>query len=82
MKLRSFLPLLLISALITGCATNKPEPQLAGGKGGLFCDVADPINPSRKDRMTDGTKVQILDHNEYGKGACGWTNTAKGASKK
>lgn len=81
MKLRSFLPLLLISVLITGCATSNAETKLAGGKGGLFCDVSDPINPSRKDSLTDGTKVQILNHNEYGKGACGWGNS-KGASKK
>jgi len=37
-----------------------------------FCLVASPIRPSVEDQMTDGTKRQILAHNEYGARACNW----------
>lgn len=57
--------LLLTSILVltSGCAT----------KGvGNFCDVSEAIHPSRADVLTEGTKRQILKHNEYGASACGW----------
>ncbi len=51
--------------LVAGC--------LAGcGTAGNFCDVAAPILPSVEDRLTEGTKRQILKHDSYGEQACGW----------
>lgn len=51
-----------IALLLAGCATTS----------GNFCDVAAAIRPSVDDAMTDGTKRQILAHNEYGARACNW----------
>ncbi|MBG6211781.1 hypothetical protein IWQ49_006472 [Labrenzia sp. EL_126] len=34
--------------------------------------MADPIRPSVEDRVTYGTKSQIVSHNEYGRDVCGW----------
>jgi hypothetical protein len=46
--------LLLISESISGCATSGN------------CAGWQQINPSRKDALTQGTKRQILSHNEFG----------------
>jgi hypothetical protein len=54
----------LIAISTSGCATNP-----------IFkddCDWAKPIRPSRSDVLTDGTKRQILAHNEAGQKLCGW----------
>jgi hypothetical protein len=48
--------------LIAGCATTS----------GDFCDVASAIRPSVDDSVTDGTKRQIIAHNEFGAKVCGW----------
>lgn len=53
--------LTLTSIWLAGCAT-----------AGDFCDVAAPIRPSVDDRLTDGTKRQILKHDAYGAEVCGW----------
>ncbi|QEQ94787.1 hypothetical protein pEpSNUABM08_40 [Erwinia phage pEp_SNUABM_08] len=34
--------------------------------------MATPFYPSRKDVLTDGTKRQIVTHNEIGVRLCGW----------
>lgn len=52
----------LMMSLIAGCATSS----------GDFCDVADPLRPSADDRLTAGTKMQMLKINRYGEKACGW----------
>lgn len=54
-----------ISVLTTGCGT---KATLAPA----FCSVATPFYPSRKDVLTDGTKRQIVTHNEIGVRLCGW----------
>lgn len=54
--------LLLTTSLIAGCATDS----------GNFCDVTDPLRPSVEDRLTAGTKVQMLKVNRYGEKVCGW----------
>lgn len=53
----------LILVSLAGCATTP---------SGDFCDVASVIRPSVQDQMTDGTKRQLLAHNEYGARSCGW----------
>lgn len=63
MTLQRFLLPTLIAVSVSGCAT---EPV------GDFCGVASAIRPSRADVLTDGTKRQILAHNEYGAATCGW----------
>lgn len=50
MKYHVLMSLLLTSALLGGCATN------SGFKT---------IHPSVKDKLTEGTKKQILEHNEF-----------------
>ena len=56
--------LILISACLAGCATNK----------GAACDGWKPIIVTKTDMLTmdDGTKRQILAHNEFGAKQCGW----------
>lgn len=56
--------LALTTALMGGCATNPAFKD--------DCDWSKPIRPSRADVLTDGTKRQILAHNEAGKKLCGW----------
>lgn len=51
----------VLALFLAACATT-----------GNFCDVAGPIRPSALDQMTDGTKRQILAHNEFGAHSCGW----------
>lgn len=53
------------SGLMIGCGTNV-------GVAPAFCSTAGPIFPSRKDVLTDGTKRQIVLHNELGVSLCGW----------
>lgn len=53
----------LIMVSLAGCATVP---------SGDFCDVASVIRPSVQDQMTDGTKRQLLAHNEYGARVCAW----------
>jgi hypothetical protein len=55
---------LIISTVffLSGCATDR----------GGFCDVASAIRPSQADVMSDGTKRQIVAHNDYGAKTCGW----------
>ncbi|QDZ10500.1 hypothetical protein FPZ08_06905 [Devosia ginsengisoli] len=62
MKSISLAAMMLMSVLLAGCATTS----------GDFCDVASPIRPSVQDQVTDGTKRQIVAHNDYGSRACGW----------
>lgn len=50
-----------MSVTVSGCVTP-----------GDFCDVAKPFRPSPEDRLTDGSKQQVVSHNEYGAKACGW----------
>lgn len=56
--------LALTAALTSGCATN---PAFKSD-----CDWTKPIKPSRADVLSDGTKRQILAHNEAGEKLCGW----------
>lgn len=53
MKYAIFPMLLLIAVSIGGCATSN-------------CAGWSAIQPSRSDVLTDGTKRQILGHNEFG----------------
>ncbi len=56
--------LMLTSACLTGCATNK----------GALCDGWKPIIVTELDAvmMDDSTKRQILSPNEFGETHCGW----------
>lgn len=63
MTWRTLAVMTLMLASLSGCATA-PTSE--------FCLVVSPIRPSVQDQMTDGTKRQILAHNEYGARACGW----------
>ena len=45
---------------LSGCAT-----------AGSYCDVARPVRPSVEDKMTEGTKRQILAENEKLVKLCG-----------
>ena len=56
--------MILIASGISGCATTTAPAD--------FCLVAKPIRPSVNDTVTDGTKRQIVAHNQYGASACGW----------
>lgn len=56
-KISSSLILISMLALLGGCATD--------------CGWVQPINPSRQDVLSRGTKQQILTHNET------WEATAK-----
>ena len=44
---------MLIALSVSGCVT-----------AGSYCDVARPVRPSVGDKMTEGTKRQILAENE------------------
>jgi hypothetical protein len=56
---------LIISTVffLSGCVTSS-----SGG----FCDTARAIRPSQADVLTDGTKRQIVAHNEFGQKMCRW----------
>ncbi|KFC62793.1 hypothetical protein FF80_03360 [Devosia sp. LC5] len=62
MKLTRWALPMLTATILAGCGTTS----------GNFCDVASAIRPSVQDDMTDGTKRQIVSHNNYGEAACGW----------
>ena len=49
-----------LAASMAGCATSDP------------CGWAEPIRPSRADVLTEGTRDQVLVHNETGARICGW----------
>lgn len=53
--LRGFAMVLLLC--LSGCATEKLASNCAGWRS---------IHPSREDHLTQGTKRQILAHNEFG----------------
>lgn len=50
-RLSGWMTLILIVGLLSGCATN-------------YCTWVTPIYPSKEDKLTRGTKQQILIHNE------------------
>lgn len=52
--------LTLTLAFLSGCVT-----------AGSYCDVARPVRPSVEDKMTEGTKRQILAENEKLVKLCG-----------
>ncbi|SIO36179.1 hypothetical protein SAMN05444722_1671 [Rhodovulum sp. ES.010] len=54
-------------AILIVCATT----WLAGCEI-RSCDWANPIRPSSADQLTEGTRRQILTHNETGARLCGW----------
>ena len=56
MKWLALIALLLTSASIAGCATDKAS----------VCAGWEPFQPSRLDDLTEGTAKQIIAHNEYG----------------
>ena len=58
-KLKTLMVMGLISVLISGCATSS-------------CVGFKPIRPSKSDVLTESTKIQILENNEFGSRHCGW----------
>ena len=52
----------LASLLLTGCAASGQEIDL--------CATIDPIYVSKDDVLTEGTALQILDHNELWAETC------------
>jgi hypothetical protein len=60
MKSLALIPVALIAASLTGCATSAE-----------YCDVARQIRPSVADQLTDETKRQILTENEKLAAICG-----------
>lgn len=53
--------MLLAAVSMSGCVTSS----------GSFCDIAQAIRPSVHDVLTDGTKRQILAHDEKLRELCG-----------
>lgn len=51
---------MLIALSVSGCVT-----------AGSYCDVARAVRPSVEDKMTEGTKRQILAENEKLEKLCG-----------
>lgn len=56
----------LLAALLTGCVTSGPVIELVD----TACDWTGPILISKADQLTDGTAVQILEHNENWEANC------------
>ena len=63
--MKSIAMLLASLTLLAGCATSGPVTE-------DFCLVARPILVSKTDALSTETARQILAHNEYGAGRCGW----------
>lgn len=53
----------MMATLLSGCGVIGVDS---------YCNVAQPIYMSCKDRIVDSSARQILDHNEIGKELCGW----------
>jgi len=60
-RLKGWLTLTLMLALISGCATSVPIPE---------CSWSQAIYPSRADGLTRGTKEQILSQNKLWEKFC------------
>lgn len=60
MKFKTWVAAMLIALSVSGCVT-----------AGSYCDVARPVRPSVEDKMTEGTKRQILAENEKLAKLCG-----------
>ena len=59
---------LLFAVVLGGCETT------TGGKGGRFCDVAEPMTPEPGDSEKISIKLgrQVVAHNRFGAATCGW----------
>lgn len=65
MTSKALIGLTLSAVLTAGCGINPRALR-------EDCDWAEPIRPSSKDVLSEGTLSQIVAHNEIGARLCGW----------